>query len=276
MPDTPALARIEHCHIDLTGAAFAPHRHDVYTLALPTRGIQTFDYRGATRRARPGEVVVLHPDELHDGRPGDERGFSYAAVAVPPELIARSRSSGALPFVSGGVRKNRRLFETVQALLHLSETGQADRLELDTLLAELAHALDMVGDAPAPAAPLAVEAVERASRHIRENSVDGVSLDALEALTGIDRWQLCRDFRALRGTSPYRYLTLRRIDHARDEIRRGASLAEAALAAGFSDQAHMSRQFKAATGLTPRQWRSLTARTIVQDRPRQTRQIGLH
>ena len=264
MTDTPALARIDHCRIDLTGAAFAPHRHDVYTLALPLRGIQTFDYRGATRRAHPGEVVVLHPDELHDGRPGDERGFGYAAIAVPPELIARGCAARALPFVSGGIRSDRRLFETVRTLLRLSEAGRADPLELDSALAELAHALETVGDAPRPVARHVVDAVERACRHIRENSVGGVSLDALEALTGVDRWQLCRDFRALRGTSPYRYLTLRRIDHAREEIRRGASLAEAAFAAGFSDQAHMSRQFKAATGLTPRQWRALTTSTIIQ------------
>jgi AraC-like DNA-binding protein len=43
-----------------------------------------------------------------------------------------------------------------------------------------------------------------------------------------------------------------------DEVRRslseGASLADAALAAGFADQSHMSRHFKRAYGLTPAAW----------------------
>jgi AraC-like DNA-binding protein len=34
----------------------------------------------------------------------------------------------------------------------------------------------------------------------------------------------------------------------------GSSLADAALAAGFADQSHMSRQFKRAYGLTPARW----------------------
>jgi hypothetical protein len=32
------------------------------------RGVQGFDYRGRSDVSLPGEVVILHPDELHDGR----------------------------------------------------------------------------------------------------------------------------------------------------------------------------------------------------------------
>ena len=65
------------------------------------------------------------------------------------------------------------------------------------------------------------------------------------------RFELARQFRALYGTSPYRYLLMRRLASARDALTGHASLAEVALAAGFADQAHFTRMFKSAFGLTP-------------------------
>ena len=81
----------------------------------------------------------------------------------------------------------------------------------------------------------------------------------LEAVTGVTRYTLARQFRACLGTSPYRYLVMRRLDRARDADPRGAPLAEAALACGFADQSHMTRHFKKAYGLPPGRWATLAA-----------------
>jgi AraC-like DNA-binding protein len=81
----------------------------------------------------------------------------------------------------------------------------------------------------------------------------------LEAVSGLDRWTLARQFRAACGTSPYRFFVLRRLDRARALIRQGVGLAETALATGFADQSHMTRQFKRAYGLPPGQWAALNA-----------------
>ena len=59
----------------------------------------------------------------------------------------------------------------------------------------------------------------------------------LEAVTGVTRYALARHFRECLGTSPYRYLLMRRLDRARALIRSGVPLADAALRTGFADQA---------------------------------------
>lgn len=69
------------------GEAYHKHRHDTYAIGLTDRGIQVFDYRGSARVSTPGQVVVLYPDEVHDGRAGTEAGFGYRIVYVGSPLI---------------------------------------------------------------------------------------------------------------------------------------------------------------------------------------------
>ena len=84
----------------------------------------------------------------------------------------------------------------------------------------------------------------------------------VEAVTGLDRYQFARQFHAIYGTSPYRYSVMRRLDVARVWIRNGRPLADTATEAGFADQAHFTRTFKAAFGITPGRYAKLcTARS---------------
>jgi len=63
----------------------------------------------------------------------------------------------------------------------------------------------------------------------------------------------------LLGTSPHRYQLMRRLEFARDRMRRERPLAEIAHEAGFADQAHFTRVFASGFGLTPARYRALRA-----------------
>jgi AraC-like DNA-binding protein len=73
----------------------------------------------------------------------------------------------------------------------------------------------------------------------------------------LTRYDLARQFRIMLGTSPHRYLLMRRLELARDGIHCGRPLVEVACDAGFADQAHFTRVFKSAFGLTPARYRAL-------------------
>ena len=82
----------------------------------------------------------------------------------------------------------------------------------------------------------------------------------LEAVTGLSRYELARGSSGARyGTSPYRYSLMRRLDFARRQLAAGTPLAELALEAGFADQPHFTRMFRAAYGVTPRRYAHLRA-----------------
>ena len=88
-----------------------------------------------------------------------------------------------------------------------------------------------------------------------------VSSARLERVTGLSRIALARHFRAGLGTSPHRYVVMRRLDRARRLIQSGAALAAAAAESGFADQSHLTRHFSARSGVTPGRWVALSRRT---------------
>ena len=104
------------------GEAYQKHRHDTYAIGLTDRGVQVFDYRGSVRVSTPGQVVVLYPDEVHDGRAGTEAGFGYRIVYVEPSHLAealrvlRGRPY-PLPFVGEPVSTSARLSHAVEGSL---------------------------------------------------------------------------------------------------------------------------------------------------------------
>nr|WP_225908003.1 AraC family transcriptional regulator [Hyphomonas sediminis] len=244
------IHRIEAC---LTGAAYAPHRHDTYTIGITLSGIQSFTYRGAERASYPGQAVILHPDEKHDGRAGDDAAFRYRAAYISPADIQEALNGRALPFVEGGVSIDARLQRSATALLGDYERPLS-RLEYQDGLYDLAIALQAAAGAGVVIKRVNREAAAGARDYIEANLSSGFSLEDLEHATGHCRWQLSRDFRAMFGTSPYRYLILRRLDLARRMMRDGGTIAEIAHECGFSDQSHFGRAFKQAFGLTPKTW----------------------
>lgn len=249
------------------GHGFDTHRHDTYAIGLTDAGVQAFDYRGVAEVSTPGQVVVLHPDETHDGRAGTPEGFGYRIVYVAPARIHEAARAilgrpCALPFVREPVALNAALASTIESAFRLDP----EPLAIDGLIVRLAEALlDADPSAGAAAAPIRFDrlAIGRARAFLDAERGRVVRSSELEALTGLTRYELARQFRAAFGTSPYRYSLMRRLDSTRKALRR-ASLADVALAAGFADQAHFSRKFKDAFGVTPARSRALESPVIAR------------
>ncbi len=256
------MAGVERFRAWLGREAYEKHRHDTYAIGVTDRGVQVFDYRGAERVSLPGQVVVLHPDERHDGRAGTRAGFGYRIVYVEPARVAealRTLTGHArpLPFVRESVARHPALARAV----HHAFAAPLGELSADELVEEVAKGL-LAGEGATPVAPrLDAAAVERARQLLDAGRTRLVRSSELEAATGLSRYDLARQFRLALGTSPHRYLLMRRLDAAREAMRRGRPLAEVADEVGFADQAHFTRVFKAASGLTPARYRALRARS---------------
>jgi AraC-like DNA-binding protein len=242
------------------GRAYERHRHDTYAIGLTDRGVQMFDYRGAAWTSLRGEVVTLYPDEPHDGRAGTREGFGYRIVYVQPARLSealrtlRSKPS-PLPFLREPVTTDRRLARAVARAFD----APLESLAADSIVVELAEALASAQER-VRSPRVDARAVDRARQLLDAECTRRVHSRELESITGLSRYDLARQFRAMLGTSPHRYLLMRRLDVARRQILQGHPLAEVAFDAGFADQAHFTRTFKRAFGLTPARYRAFRVR----------------
>jgi AraC-like DNA-binding protein len=256
----PSCRGVERVEAFFCGHGFDPHRHDTYAIGFTIQGVQSFRYRGASALSLPGQVFVLHPDEIHDGHAGTGTGFRYRILYLDPGAVhdALGEARAPLPFVNEAVSRNARLAAAIRPALEELDRPLED-LDRDQIILDLAEAL-AAADPSATQRRLAAghwPAVRKARDILDAGVQRSVAAAELEAATGLTRYALARHFRACLGTSPYRYLVLRRLDRARALIRRGQPLAEAALASGFADQSHMTRQFKTAYGLSPGRWAAI-------------------
>jgi len=251
--------------------AYAKHRHDTYAICLTDCGVQVFDYRGSTRASTPGQVVVLYPDEIHDGRAGTDDGFGYRIIYVEPSHLSDALRmlcgrAYPLPFISEPVLTNAKLAQAVRRAFE-SEV-LLEPLAVDSIVVDLAEGLlaaERGGGRPVTSCRVDIWAITRAREFLDAERTRVVRSTELESISGLTRYDLARQFRLVLGTSPYRYLLMRRLEFARQQIHLGRPLVEVACEAGFADQAHFTRTFKLACGLTPARYRALRARSTLEE-----------
>ncbi|WP_106848717.1 helix-turn-helix domain-containing protein [Blastococcus sp. Marseille-P5729] len=92
-----------------------------------------------------------------------------------------------------------------------------------------------------------------------------IGVQQLADSVGWSRRHLEQEFRRELGITPKQACRLRRFEHALSLVRNDAPLAEAAVRAGFADQPHLTRDWRALTGTTPRGWRQSDRLAFVQD-----------
>ncbi len=95
--------------------------------------------------------------------------------------------------------------------------------------------------------------VRRATDFIAEHCARNIRLAELAELTGLSESYFCSAFKAATGLPPHQWQMRARVERARallDEV----PIAEAAVAAGFADQSHLTRAFRRQFGVTPAAW----------------------
>ncbi|MFC4502197.1 MULTISPECIES: AraC family transcriptional regulator [Streptomyces] len=258
-------ARLGRCGppLDLLTACFdkhvyAPHAHDEFTVGVCVGGTEIIAYRGGHIRTGPGSIVVLAPDEMHTGGPGnDTDGYAYRALYADPGLF----TDGVL----GGVPHFR------EPLLHDPELAAAfrtahtelsacpDPLEAESRLPWLLTALARRHSTARPGSDT-VPGADRIARTVRDRLADELqdppSLADLAAGLGLSRYQLLRAFRTTMGVPPYAWLAQYRVHRARGLLDAGLRPAEIAPLVGFADQAHLTRWYRRVLGVTPAAYRN--------------------
>lgn len=107
----------------------------------------------------------------------------------------------------------------------------------------------------------AYDRVRQVLQHIQTHYGEQLRVSGLAGMAGMSVAQLERYFHRVFQLTPQQMLTKVRIDTAIGLLQGDATVATVGQACGFEDQSAFARQFKATTGMTPRDYRKLAAAT---------------
>lgn len=256
------LGGVDLLRADASTHRYARHCHEGYALGVVEAGAHAFAARGAVWTAISGHVVIVNPEDVHDGGPAAHDGaYSYRMIYVDGAVLtaAIEEAAGRLvttPFFPHAVVSDARLAVRLSEL-HRALEHPETRLERETLL--ITALVDLArrhGKAPLNTNPRAriPRVVALALDYLAANFAADISLAELATLAGVSRFHLLRAFRRCLGMPPHLYQTQLRLRHAKRLMLAGEPAAMAAAAVGFADQSHLIRKFKAAYGVTPGQY----------------------
>ncbi len=270
---TTALPGVTLLEAPLDEHRFDKHVHDTYSFGITLKGVQAFSCRGSRYANTPGSVIAFNPDESHDGQPGTAAGFSYRMIYVEADVLEGFTKHQSLPHFRTASFHDPQLATQLMAAINAAQPKEALRAGqlLQNFLLQITERhgrLAINGTAP----PCEMRA-RRMREYLQEHHAEDVSTNDLATVIGVSRVHANRIFNQAYGIAPHAYLNALRVLKVKQLITTGRSLVEAALAAGFADQAHMSRRFLASVGVTPHQYRSAT---INSPRPRSGHQNSIH
>lgn len=247
-------------HARLTDQEFPPHVHEALVVVVTEEGGASVRCAGRSEIAEPHTVLVCNPGEPHSGSMGGSKLWRYRGFYFEARALDRLRailSISGQPYFRRGALADADLARMLLNLHEALESTTADAFQLEeTMVRTMRILYGRHGDAAVGAVPAGRNRMllGRALAILRQHFGEPLQISDVARALDITPFQLISLFKREFGLTPYAVLTQIRLNAACSFIKRGRSIAECASAAGFYDQAALTKHFRARFAVTPAQY----------------------
>lgn len=224
---------------------FPNHTHNTFNIALVLN--QSFNARLPSKllNAPIGTICITNPDEVHATPCDKATGNTFITFYVSPDVL-KEINQGIPVFFKDRVIHDPQLFDS---LYFLSNNLQHPLIDFEknfqrclvTLVNEYALEISYSN-----------HKIRLFQQFIQEESFEKFSLEKTAKSFGLDKYKFIRLFKQETGLTPNSHIILKRIARAKELIKQEYDdLLEIAVSTGFYDTAHLCKEFKKYTGVTP-------------------------
>ncbi|NDV27757.1 AraC family transcriptional regulator [Desulfovibrio sp. JC010] len=226
---------------------YRKHSHEEYAIGVTLTGIQKYWLEGEMLQSGPGGVMLFHPEQLHDGCSGDKSGLEYVMSYIPRQLFEEVSGQKDVLKFSSPIIYDRKLAENIVRLTRSIEAGHGELLVSELIMSVVNSSANINDELRTPKN---FKAISRAIEIMHDNFEAPLKLDEICKEVQMSKFHFIRQFKAIKGLSPYQFFLGRRIEQAKKYLDEGKELYDVMLECGFYDLSHFNRQFKSVYGLT--------------------------
>jgi len=243
---------VEITRASFATSAFVPHFHDGLAVGLVRSGTNVFRSSRKRIEVGKGSLCIVNAGEVHDGGLAGHP-WSYDNMLVPWSLIVATASElGVAPELENHCVDEPECVEAACAFFSLAHDDHEYGEQLEEagfrLLGVLLRRYSVTRRRPVKPEPLLAT---RGYELLRDRADGRVTLADLERSLGASRFQIIRAMQGHYGLTPHQLQLQLRVARARNLILTRMSIADAAFACGFADQAHLTREMKRRWGIAP-------------------------
>ncbi len=256
------------------------HQHDFYEVYYFISGNVEYNVEGKSYHLKKGDILLINPLELHQPRIGpDQSDYERIVLWVDKNYLASLCSNetsltrcfdNTNPTHSNLLRLSRKQQDYLSGrLMELLEESAyenygsdlACKASLIRLLLELNRislSRKSTEESNKADSPLVSEVVE----YINEHYCEKLSLSTVAERFFVSKYHLSHIFNSVVGTSLHRYITLKRLIHAKQMLSSGIRPTTTAQNCGFNDYAGFYRAFVSEFGVTPKEYQEKAVKSV--------------
>ena len=252
---------------------YPDHWHTPVEIIMPIENIYSVVVGGHTITLNPTDIIFICPGVIHSLKAhGKGRRIIFQAEITMFTAIREFESILSLmsPVLKITADNSPDIHSQVQnLLLQINEEYNSSNILLETVIySKLLNIFVLIGRNYTNN-PLLFNSKTHNNNeytekflficnYINEHCTEDLSLDKIAKLAGFSKYHFTRLFKQITTTTFYKYLNLKRIEHAQKLLADpGIPVTEVALASGFSSLSAFIRMFKLINQCTPTEYRNM-------------------
>ena len=249
-----------------TSSALQIH-HDHFEIGFELTGGREYFVNDRLYTIEPGDVFVLNNHDIHNALGKEGEIYRRWVIHFKPHYVVplcsektdllrcfTNQGAGILHRIGLNGEERQELTELCHRISQLRGYGADVKQKL--LLGQILLLVNSLHEKKAPSGDHQYRSqgkkrILNLISIINRDLAGYLNLDSLSMQTGINKYQLCREFKKYSGLTIHGYITLRRIVEAKRLLLEGYNVTEVCGMTGFNDYSHFIRTFSRKTGISP-------------------------